>query len=164
MDLHPNLTYVAGLLGRWGGTGQGEYPTIEPFAYADAWEFTSSGKPFVGFVQRTRSEQGVPMHTESGYLRFPSPGVVEIVAALPMGQVEIGTGTVAVDGSTLVIRTEASVHVTPSAKRVDRIVRTFTLTGDQLALTLAMDAVGVGMTHHLSSRLGREGDVPPVVD
>lgn len=162
MDLHPNLTPLAALLGTWRGTGQGEYPTIEPFTYGDEWEFSHSGKPFIAFVQRTRSPQGVPMHTESGYLRMPSPGVVEIVVALPMGQVEIGTGTVTDDGSPCTIRTDSDVRVTPSGKRVDRIVRTFTLRGDQLELTLSMDAVGVGLTHHLSSLLRRDDPVPPV--
>lgn len=155
MDLHPHLTELAPLLGTWHGGGHGEYPTIEAFDYADTWEFSHTGKPFIAFVQRTRSTSGQPMHTEAGYLRAPSPGELEIVTALPTGQVELGTGTVSSEGG-LVLRTDASVRSTPSGKRVDRIVRTLTVRGNTLHIDLAMDAVGQGLTGHLTSRLERE--------
>ena len=156
MDLHPNVATLAPLIGVWRGAGQGEYPTITSFAYTDEWTFSHTGKPFVAFVQRTRSTSGAPMHTESGYLRGTGEGALEIVAALPTGQVEIGAGHAQTRDSVLVISTDAEVHATPSAKRVDRIVRTFRVDGDTLTIELAMSAVNQPVTHHLASQLSRE--------
>ena len=155
MDLHPNVAPLAGLLGTWRGVGRGEYPTITGFDYTDEWVFSHSGKPFIGFVQRTHSPAGQPMHTESGYLRPVGDGSVEIVAALPTGQVELGGGRAASDGDVLTITTDATVTRTPTAKQVDRITRSFTVRGDTLQVELAMAAVGLELTHHLSSRLDR---------
>ena len=153
MDLHPNLTGLAPLLGTWRGEGHGEYPTISSFEYADEWVFSHTGKPFVAFVQRTRSPAGAPMHTEAGYLR--ATPAVEIVAALPTGQTELGTGTAEVSDGVLLVSTDAEVRCTASAKTVDRIVRRFRLEGDVLDYDMEMAAVGVGLTLHLRSRLTR---------
>lgn len=155
MELHPDVIAIAPLLGTWAGVGRGVYPTIDGFDFADGWEFTTTGKPFVSFVQRTKTPDGLPLHTEAGYLRCPSPGVVEIVCALPMGQTELGTGSVAIEGGTLTVRTDADVQVTPSAKQVDRITRRFVLTGETLTYEMSMAAVGLPLTHHLSSELHR---------
>lgn len=155
MELHPNVAPLAPLLGTWRGKGQGEYPTITSFEYVDEWTFSHTGKPFVAFVQRTRSASGQPMHTESGYLRCPGDGTVEIVAALPTGQVELGGGTAEVTDGVLTVATEATVANTPSAKHVDLIRRSFRVEGDSLGIELAMAAVGQQVTHHLSSRLTR---------
>ena len=153
MDLHPNLDALAPLLGTWRGEGHGEYPTISSFDYADEWVFSHTGKPFVAFVQRTRSPAGAPMHTEAGYLR--ATPAVEIVAALPTGQTELGTGTAEVSDGVLLVSTDAEVRCTASAKTVDRIVRRFRLEGDVLDYDMEMAAVGVGLTLHLRSRLTR---------
>ncbi len=156
MALQPNLAALEPLVGRWRGTGRGHYPTIAGFAYRDEWEFTDLGKPFLLFVQRTwHPETGQPMHTETGYLRVPADGSLEIVAALPTGQAEVGVGTVEVSDGVLALATNADVRNTPSAKRVERILRTFRVEGDDLRYTMAMAAVGLGDTPHLESRLTR---------
>ncbi|MGA4668413.1 FABP family protein [Propionibacteriaceae bacterium Y1923] len=155
MDLHENVAGLAALLGTWRGNGHGSYPTITDFDYTDEWVFSHSGKPFIGFVQRTKSPTGAPMHTESGYLRGLADGTVEIVAALPTGHTELGTGTVATDEHALVLTTRAEVVSTPAAKPVQQISRVFRVEGDVLTLELAMAAVGVPSTPHLTSRLVR---------
>lgn len=154
MDLHPNMAALAGLLGTWRGHGHGSYPTISGFDYDDEWTFAHTGKPFLSFVQRTRIST-MPMHTESGYLRSPGPGLLEIVAALPTGQSESGTGFYRTDAGELVLQTDATVLNTPSAKPVRRIVRRFRLEGDRLSLETAMDAVDQGLTRHLLATLER---------
>ena len=161
MDPHPNIAVLAPLLGTWRGQGRGSYPTIGDFDYADEWVFSHTGKPFVAFVQRTRSASGQPMHTESGYLRCLDDGSVEIVAALPTGQVESGTGAPSASADGVTLATDATVTNTPSAKTVDRIVRRFTVTGDDLAIEMAMAAVGQPLTDHLFSRLGRVAGQAP---
>lgn len=157
MDLNPALAHLAPLVGTWRGPGHGEYPTITSFDYTDEWQFINVGKPFLLFVERTWDADGQPKHTETGYLRAPSPEVVEIVAALPTGQSELGVGTCATADDGLAIATDAEVRCTPSAKRVDRIVRHLTLRGDELAYDMEMAAVGQGLTLHLRARLTRQG-------
>lgn len=154
MEPHANLALIEALLGTWRGAGHGEYPTITSFDYADEWTFSHTGKPFLAFVQRTRSPAGAPMHTEAGYLR--ATPAIEIVAALPTGQTELGTGTAELSDGVLTVTTDAEVRCTPSAKSVDRIVRRFRLEGDVLDYDMQMAAVGVGLTLHLTSRLTRQ--------
>ncbi|HHU38854.1 MAG TPA: FABP family protein [Propionibacterium sp.] len=156
MDLHPNVASLAPLLGTWRGKGRGEYPTITSFEYADEWTFSHSGKPFVSFVQSTRSAEGKPMHTESGYLRGTGDGAIEIVAALPTGQVEIGGGRADEAAGVLTLTTDASVTNTPTAKTVERVTRSYRVEGDVLDIDLAMAAVGQELGHHLASRLTRD--------
>ena len=158
--VHESVAHLVPLLGTWRGEGHGDYPTIESFDYTDEWEFVAPpGKPFVRFTQRTRDAAGLPKHTEAGYLRCPSPGVVEIVAALPTGQAECGRGTVEA-GAELVLATDAAVLNTDSAKRVDRIVRRFSVRWDSLAYSMEMAAVDVGLTLHLTATLYRADDLP----
>lgn len=157
MSLNPALAHLAPLIGTWRGQGHGEYPTIRSFDYTDEWQFLDIGKPFLLFVERTFNADGGPMHTETGYVRAPSPDVVEIVAALPTGQAELGLGHCAADADALTLTTDAEVRNTPSAKRVDRIVRRFAVRGDDLDYEMEMAAVGQGLTLHLRSRLARQG-------
>lgn len=156
MDLNPALAHLAPLVGTWRGPGHGEYPTITSFDYTDEWQFVDVGKPFLLFVERTWDADGLPKHTETGYLRAPSPDVIEIVAAIPTGQSELGVGPCAMSGDALTLSTDAEVRCTPSAKRVDRIVRRIVVRGDALDYEMEMAAVGKGLTLHLRSRLTRQ--------
>jgi hypothetical protein len=156
MALQPNLAPLEPLVGRWRGTGRGHYPTIADFTYVDEWEFLDVGKPFLWFIERTRHpETGAPMHTETGYVRVPAPGVVELVAAIPTGQSELGVGTLTAADGVLEVATAAQVRNTPAAKQVDGIRRRFRVTGDRLDYTLSMAAVGHADTPHLEATLTR---------
>lgn len=150
---HPRVEIASRLVGIWAGTGHGLTPT--PFDYTDTWEVVDVGKPFLSFVERT-TRDGAPAHTESGYLRFVDEvGTLEIVAALPTGQTELGTGSVSVDDGVLTLVTRAAVQSTPSAIQVTGLVRTFRLEGDTLTYQLDMDWSGGSQEHHLSSTLTR---------
>ena len=161
--LHPDLAHVAQLLGTWSGTGHGEYPTIEPFEYAESVTFGHVGKPFLAYSQRTRSigsdaAPPAPMHAETGYWRFPAPGRVEVVLSHPTGVVEIEEGSIglALDGSLLIELATTQVALSSSAKPVTGLERTFRVTGDTIEYTVRMAAVGVPMQHHLAATLVRE--------
>ncbi len=153
---HPDIEPIAFLLGTWSGTGRGDYPTIEPFEYAETVSFTHIGKPFLRYDQRTHrinaQEAGMPLHGEAGYLRVGS-GLVELVIAQPTGIVEIHEGRV--DGTRLELSCRL-VRGTNSAVDVTDVDRRITVSGDTLSYELWMTAVGQQHQFHIAADLQRE--------
>jgi hypothetical protein len=157
-DLHPALSTLAPLLGTWAGSGAGEYPTIPSFGYLEEVTFGHVGKPFLNYAQRTRAtDDGRPLHSETGYLRVPSPGRVELVLAHPTGITEIQEGSLTVTGDVVELElTATSIGLTSSAKDVSALSRSFRINGDQLMYTLQLGAVGQPLQHHLAATLHRK--------
>lgn len=156
MSLHPELATVAGLVGTWRGEGAGEYPTISSFTYTEEVTITDLGKPFLHYIQRTWSATGDPMHTETGYIRVIDGTAVELVLAQPTGQAELAEGTLTAVADGFTCSLASQVVNSASAKQVDATERRIDLAGDMLTTQFSMAAVGVPMTHHLSSVLYRQ--------
>jgi hypothetical protein len=156
-ELHPDVAVLAPLLGTWAGRGSGEYPTIEPFSYAEEVTFGHVGKPFLSYAQRTKSlDDGRPMHAETGYLRVPGPGRIEWVLAHPTGLTEVLEGTLSAADEVLELElTATSIGRTASAKDVVALARSFRIAGDQLNYAVRMGAVGQPLQHHLGATLTR---------
>jgi hypothetical protein len=149
--LHPSLDPLRGLLGTWSGTGHGQYPTIEEFNYDETIVFSHVGKPFLAYQQISHhADDGRLLHGETGFLRAPSPGWVELVVAHPNGIVEISEGRA---GSTTFLLRSTTVAHTSSAKVVTAIERELTLAGGILRYTLRMAAVGQVLALHLQAEL-----------
>ncbi|EFG73718.1 hypothetical protein HMPREF0591_6369 [Mycobacterium parascrofulaceum ATCC BAA-614] len=157
-DLHPDLEALAPLLGTWTGQGAGEYPTIEPFDYFEEVVFAHVGKPFLAYGQKTKAlADGKPLHAETGYLRVPQPGHVELVLAHPSGITEIEVGTYSVtDGRIEIALSTTDVGLAPTAKEVTALGRSFRIDGDELSYSVRMGAVGQPLQHHLSAVLHRQ--------
>lgn len=151
--LHPDVEALGVLVGSWSGTGRGEYPTIEPFDYAETVTFGHVGKPFLSYGQRTSHVvDGRPLHAETGYWRLPRPERVEVVLCHPTGICEVLEGTFRLPEIRLrtisVVRTTTAVEVT-------QLERDITIDGDVLTYAVRMAAVGQPLTHHLAAELHR---------
>ncbi|MCV7032558.1 peroxynitrite isomerase [Mycobacterium sherrisii] len=157
-DLHPNLEALAPLLGTWAGRGAGEYPTIAPFEYLEEVVFSHVGKPFLVYAQKTKAvSDGAPLHAEAGYLRVPEPGCLELVLAHPSGITEIEVGSYRVrDGVIDLELATTSVGLSPTAKEVSALGRSFRIDGDELSYSVRMGAVGQPLQHHLAALLFRQ--------
>jgi hypothetical protein len=157
-DLHPDLAALAPLLGTWSGQGSGKYATIPSFDYLEEVVFAHVGKPFLTYGQKTKAvADGKPLHAETGFLRVPQPGHIELVLAHPSGITEIEVGTYSVTGDLIEMQmSTTAVGLTPSAKEVTALGRSFRIDGDELSYTVQMGAVGQPLQDHLAAVLHRQ--------
>jgi nitrobindin-like protein len=156
-ELHSDVEALAPLLGTWAGRGAGKYPTIQPFEYLEEVVFSHVGKPFLAYAQKTRAvADGRPLHAETGYLRVPQPGRVELVLAHPNGITEIDVGTYSVTGDRIAIDlASTAIGSAPTAKEVTALGRSLRIDGDELSYTLRMGAMGQPLQDHLAAVLHR---------
>ncbi len=157
-DLHPDLEALAPLLGTWTGQGEGKYPTIQPFEYLEEVVFAHVGKPFLAYTQKTKAvADGRPLHAETGYLRVPQPGHVELVLAHPNGITEIEVGNYSVTGDRIDVElSTTAIGLTPTAKEVTALGRSLRVDGDELTYSVRMGAMGQPLQDHLAAVLRRQ--------
>lgn len=163
----PELAHLSWLVGRWGGIGEGGYPTVEPFRYEQVVEFATDGRPFleyrsVSWIVDEANQRVRRADTESGYWR-PRPGNgVELLLAHPTGYAEVWLGRVEVTaitdaqitGARMELTTDAVMR-TESAKDVSAGHRLYGLVEDRLLTTYDMVAMGQPMTNHLAIAMHR---------
>ncbi|MFC9896130.1 peroxynitrite isomerase [Nocardia sp. NPDC127579] len=156
--VHPEIAPLAPLLGTWRGAGRGEYPTIQPFEYLEEIRFGHLGRPFLTYRQRTRAADGSrPMHAETGYLRCPRPGHLELILAHPTGITEICEGELSIDDGELRMEFDSTaIGRSSTAKAVTALGRSLRVAGDTIDYTLRMAAVGEPLQHHLAATLRRD--------
>lgn len=156
------LAHLSWLIGRWGGIGEGGYPTVEPFRYEQVVEFACDGRPFLEYrsiswlvdADNNRIRQSA---TESGYWRPRPDNGVELLLSHPTGFVELWLGKVEVTaindaritGARIELTTDAVLR-TASAKDVSAGHRLYGLVGGRLLATYDMVAMGHPLTNHLA--------------
>jgi hypothetical protein len=157
-ELHPDLEALAPLLGTWAGRGEGKYPTIDPFEYLEEVVFAHVGKPFLAYTQKTKAiADGRPLHAETGYLRVPQPGHVELVLAHPNGITEIEVGNYSLTGDRIDVElSTTAIGLTPTAKEVTALGRSLRVDGDELSYSVRMGAMGQPLQDHLAAVLRRQ--------
>ncbi|TIC79433.1 FABP family protein [Nocardioides sp. GY 10127] len=156
-NLHLNCAPVVWLLGTWRGNGHGDYPTIDGFQFGQEIVFQQDGRPFFHYFARSWivDEQGKKVRDaaqETGFLRCPERGKVELVISHSSGISEIWYG-VAEDGK-IEMRT-AGVSYTESAKPVTGGHRLYGNVDGDLLYAYDMEAVGQELQPHLWARLQR---------
>ncbi|HXH58225.1 DUF480 domain-containing protein [Iamia sp.] len=149
---------LVALVGTWVGPGDGHYPTIAGFSYAEQIEVTPvPGKPLLAYRSVTSAaDDGRGLHAESGFFRLTGDGGVELVVAAGPGIVEACAGIVerTATGVGVELASEA-VAGTPSAKVVTATERSYRVEGDVLTYDVSMAAVGHPVAHHLRATLRR---------
>lgn len=159
------LAHISWLIGRWGGIGEGRYPTVEPFRYEQVVEFASDGRPFleyrsVSWIVDADNNRIRRAATESGYWRPRPDNGVELLLAHPTGFVEVWVGRVEVTaihdarvtGARVALSTDAVVR-TESSKEVTGGHRLYGLVDGRLLSTYDMVAMGHPLHNHLAIAL-----------
>lgn len=160
-DLHPALLGLLPFIGLWRGRGQGGYPDVEDFQYAQEIRISHDGRPFLHYATRSWvvDDDGTrlrPAASEVGWWRVgATPRSVEVVLAHHTGVVEVYVGEVQFTkvelATDVVARTETAKDVS-GFRRLYGIVE-----GGDLAYAIDMAAVGQPLQPHLSARLARVG-------
>lgn len=156
-DLHPHCGPLAWMLGTWRGNGHGDYPTIEPFQFGQELIFTHDGRPFFHYMSRAwivdeNGEKVRDAALETGFLRCPEQGKVEMILAHHTGFMEIWYGEA--EGGKLQMTTDA-VGRTETAKEVTGGSRLYGNVEGDLLYAYDMAAVGQPLQPHLWARLRR---------
>ncbi len=151
-DLSPSLEPLAFLIGNWRGGGEGEYPGIAPFRFAEELSFEHVGDPFLLVTESSWTPEGAPLHFERGTLRPLGDGRVDLALAHPIGVAEVAEGTV--EGTTVTLRSTAVVR-TAAGSPVTEIERRYRMVGDELSYELDMAMEGVAKTFHVRATLPR---------
>jgi hypothetical protein len=168
---HPAIAPLSFLLGRWRGTGKGDYPTIKGFGFLQEVTFSHIGKPYLIYTSRSwrlaTDEEGQlkrdghgelvrlePLAVEAGFWRPQPDGKVEVLLSHPTGITEIYAGEfrslTSIEMVTdAVARTETAKPYT-AGKRLYGLVPSQTREGEKdLAYAFDMAAMGQPLTPHL---------------
>ncbi|MGJ9421473.1 FABP family protein [Aeromicrobium sp. CF3.5] len=157
-DLHADLMPMSWLLGTWRGSGKGDYPTIDAFAYDQEVIFAHDTRPFMHYFSRTwitddDGERVRPGALETGFLRPGVDGQIELVLSHATGYAEIWYGQI--EGARVTLATDL-VARTSTAKEYTAGQRMYGLVDGDLMYAIDMAAEGQEMQSHLWGQLKRD--------
>jgi THAP4-like, heme-binding beta-barrel domain len=162
-ELHKSVQQLLPFIGVWRGRGSGEYPTIEPFEYAQEIRISHDGRPFLAYEARAWlvTPDGQPIRPggrEVGWWRpiLDADGVptdeIEALYCTPTGIMELHVGHVT--GVKIEMSTDTVVR-TSTAKEVTAGSRLYGIVDRDLLYAQDMAAVGQPLQPHLAARLTR---------
>jgi hypothetical protein len=166
-DLHHSLLGLLPFVGSWRGRGQGGYPGVEDFEFAQEIVISHDGRPFLKYESRAwildaESKPLRPGGRELGWWRPVTDesgnAVDEMEATMisPTGIMELYLGKLSRNGTQLEMDADAIVR-SPTAKEVTGGHRLFGIVEGALLYAQEMAAEGHGLEPHLSARLLRTG-------
>jgi hypothetical protein len=164
-DLHPALLSLLPFIGFWRGRGQGGYPSVEDFDFAQEITISHDGRPFLAYESRAwilddESKPVRPANREVGWWRPVTDDQgratddMEATMCTPTGIMELYLGKVT--GTRLEMEADAIVR-SPTAKEVTAGHRLFGIVEGALLYAQEIAAEGRSLEPHLSARLIRVG-------
>lgn len=158
-NIHDVTKRFAWLIGTWEGTGRGDYPTIEPFAFRQRVIFQQDGRPFIHYMSTSDlvDEDGAvirPAAQETGYLRPQPDGSLEWVMTHNLGFVEVWHGEIHPEQPRFEVVTDA-VARTATAKDYVGGKRLYGYVDGDLMYAYDMAAMGQELQPHLWATLKR---------
>lgn len=150
--IHEAVAPIIWLHGKWRSEdGQGSYPTISPFSYAEEIHFYSVGQPGLNYSSVSwNPEKKMPMHQEAGFLRIkPNSNNLAFMVSHNFGLTSIEEGEVADQSITLTCDKVNRMSFS-KAPQVTKTKRVFTLRSDGvLEQVFYMETDSTQMTEHL---------------
>jgi hypothetical protein len=164
-DLHPALLGLLPFIGRWRGRGQGGYPGMADFDFAQEITISHDGRPFLMYESRAwllddDSQPAGPANREVGWWRPVTDAQgratddMEATLSTPTGVLELYLGKVT--GTKLEMEADAIVR-SPTAPEVTAGHRLFGIVEGALLYAHEIAVEGRGMEPHMSARLLRVG-------
>ncbi len=144
------------LIGRWEGTGEGGFPTMESFTYREVLEVsaTGGGLHYRQTTWRQRDEDEVVSHLETGFIFEDEDGGVLVLNAQGRDRVEVLRGRVELDGGSLIAELESTALA--HDERMISAWRRLRVDGDSLDYEMGMATTAVpDGADHLSGHLER---------
>jgi hypothetical protein len=164
-DLHPALLGLLPFVGAWRGRGQGGYPGVEDFNFAQELTISHDGRPFLAYESRAwiLDDDSKPVRMASREVGWWRPVTddqgratddMEATMTTQTGIMELYLGKLT--GTRLEMEADAIVR-SPTAKEVTGGHRLFGIVEGALLYAQEMAAQGRGLEPHLSARLLRVG-------
>ena len=158
--LHPDLNPLAWMVGTWRGKGRGEYPTIEPFEFAQEVVFNHDGRPFLSYYSRSwiidsDGEIIRPAASETGFWRPKENNVLEVLISHNFGITEGWLGRH--DGPKIQLALDHA-YSTPTSEQVTDGQRLYGLVEGQLFFAYDMATPTQELHAHIWSTLERQSD------
>ena len=164
-DLHPALLGLLPFVGLWRGRGQGGYPGMEDFNFAQEITISHDGRPFLRYESRAwilddDSQPAGLANREIGWWRPVTDAEgratddMEATLCQPTGVMELYLGKVT--GTRLEMEADAIVR-SPTAQEVTAGHRLFGIVEGALLYAQEIAAEGRGLEPHMSARLLRIG-------
>ncbi len=164
-DLHPALLGLLPFIGAWRGRGQGGYPGVEDFNFAQEITISHDGRPFLCYESRAwiLDDESQPVRMASREVGWWRPVTddqgratddMEATMTTPTGIMELYLGRVT--GTRLEMEADAIVR-SPTAKEVTAGHRLFGIVEGALLYAHELAVGESGLKPHMSARLLRIG-------